>query len=69
MAVYNRKMFVNAPQQMKLNSRGTGITSGLVPMKPKRGLVNEPGSYAGENQNDELMSVISSFSSSDNKLS
>jgi len=25
MAVYNRKMFVNAPQQMKLNSRGTGI--------------------------------------------
>jgi hypothetical protein len=61
MAVYNRQMFVNAPQQMKLNSRGTGITSGLVPMKPKRGLVNEPGSYAGENQNDELMSVISTM--------
>ncbi len=66
MAVYNRKMFVNAPQQMKLNSRGTGITSGLVPMKPKRGLVNEPGSYAGENQNDELMSVISTMMADQN---
>ena len=66
MAVYNRKMFVNAPQQMKLNSRGTGITSGLVPMKPKRGLVNEPGSYAGENENDELMSVISTMMADQN---
>jgi len=29
-----------------VDSRGTGITSGLD--KPKRGLVNEPGGYAGE---------------------
>jgi len=34
MSVYNRKMFENAPERMKINSRGTGITSGLVPMKP-----------------------------------
>jgi|TARA_R100001460_G_scaffold16743_1_gene36485 hypothetical protein len=66
MAVYNRKMFVNAPQQMKLNSRGTGITSGLVPMKPKRGLVNEPGNYAGENKDDELMSVLSGIMADQN---
>ena len=66
MAVYNRQMFVNAPQQMKLNSRGTGITSGLVPMKPKRGLVNEPGSYAGEDKNDELMSIISTMMADQN---
>tara|TARA_R110000796_G_scaffold86582_1_gene187268 strand:+ start:2154 stop:4661 length:2508 start_codon:yes stop_codon:yes gene_type:complete len=59
-------MFVNAPQQMKLNSRGTGITSGLVPMKPKRGLVNEPGNYAGEDKNDELMSVISTMMADQN---
>ena len=60
MSVYNRKMFVNAPERMKLNSRGTGITSGLVPIqKPKRGLVNEPGSYAGEDKQDELNSVLS----------
>lgn len=32
MAIYNRKMFVNTPERMKLNSRGTGITSGLVPV-------------------------------------
>ena len=66
MTVYNRQMFVNAPQQMKLNSRGTGITSGLVPMKPKRGLVNEPGNYAGEDKNDELMSVISTMMADQN---
>ena len=30
----------------RVDSRGTGITSGLD--KPKRGLVNEPGGYAGE---------------------
>lgn len=30
----------------KVESRGTGITSGLD--KPKRGLVDEPGGYAGE---------------------
>jgi len=60
MSVYNRKMFVNAPERMKLNSRGTGITSGLLPIqKPKRGLVNEPGSYAGENKQDEMNSVLS----------
>jgi hypothetical protein len=60
MSVYNRKMFVNAPQRMKLNSRGTGITSGLVPIqKPKRGLVNEPGSYSGEDRQDELNSMLS----------
>ena len=34
MSVYNRKMFVNAPERLKVNSRGTGITSGLVPVKP-----------------------------------
>ena len=31
----------------KVDSRGTGITSGLMD-KPKRGLVDEPGGYAGE---------------------
>jgi len=30
----------------RVDSRGTGITSGLD--KPKRGLVNEPGGYAGQ---------------------
>ena len=30
-----------------VDSRGTGITSGLTD-KPKRGLVDEPGGYAGE---------------------
>jgi hypothetical protein len=60
MSVYNRKMFVNAPQRLKINSRGTGITSGLVPIqKPKRGLVNEPGSYSGEDRQDELNSMLS----------
>ena len=28
-------------------SAGTGITSGLDTTKPKRGLVDEPGGYAG----------------------
>ena len=27
-------MFTNVPEKMKINSRGTGITSGLVPIKP-----------------------------------
>ena len=31
----------------KVSSYGTGIASGLT--KPKRGLVDEPGGYAGEN--------------------
>ena len=31
----------------RVDSRGTGITSGLMD-KPKRGLVDEPGGYAGE---------------------
>ena len=29
-------------------STGSGITSGLDTTKPKRGLVNEPGGYAGK---------------------
>jgi hypothetical protein len=29
-------------------SANTGITSGLDTTKPKRGLVNEPGGYAGK---------------------
>ncbi len=46
MSLYNRKMFVNAPQRMKLNSRGTGITSGLVPvMKAKEGLFADSEEY------------------------
>ena len=46
MAVYNRKMFVNAPERMKLNSRGTGITSGLVPvMKAQKGLYADSAEY------------------------
>jgi len=46
MAVYNRKMFVNAPERMKLNSRGTGITSGLVPvMKANTGLYADSEEY------------------------
>ena len=33
----------------RVDSRGTGITSGLMDTsKPKRGLVDEPGGYAGE---------------------
>jgi hypothetical protein len=32
----------------RVDSRGTGITSGLD--KPKRGYVNETGSYAGEEE-------------------
>ena len=34
MTLYNRRMFTNVPEKMKINSRGTGITSGLVPIKP-----------------------------------
>ena len=46
MAIYNRKMFVNAPEKMKLNSRGTGITSGLVPvMKANTGLYADSEEY------------------------
>ena len=46
MSVYNRKMFVNAPERMKLNSRGTGITSGLVPvMKAKKGYFADSEEY------------------------
>jgi hypothetical protein len=33
-------------------SANTGITSGLDTTKPKRGLVNEPGGYAGKLQED-----------------
>ena len=40
--ILRRPMFRGGP----VDSRGTGITSGLD--KPKRGLVNEPGGYAGE---------------------
>jgi|TARA_R110001583_G_scaffold173871_1_gene327961 hypothetical protein len=46
MAIYNRQMFVNAPEKMKLNSRGTGITSGLVPvMKANKGLYADSEEY------------------------
>ena len=39
-------MFVNAPERMKLNSRGTGITSGLVPvMKAKKGYFADSEEY------------------------
>ena len=40
--ILRRPMFRGGP----VNSRGTGITSGLD--KPKRGLVDEPGGYSGE---------------------
>ena len=40
--ILRRPMFRGGP----VNSYGTGIASGLD--KPKRGLVNEPGGYAGE---------------------
>jgi len=42
--ILRRPMFRGGP----VDSRGTGITSGLD--KPKRGLVNEPGGYAGESK-------------------
>ena len=48
MSVYNRKMFANAPGGFKQSSRGVGITSGLVPNKTKRGLVDGPGRYSGD---------------------
>ena len=40
--ILRRPMFRGGP----VDSRGTGITSGLD--QPKRGLVNEPGGYSGE---------------------
>ena len=40
--ILRRPMFRGGP----VDSYGTGIASGLD--KPKRGLVNEPGGYAGE---------------------
>ena len=40
--ILRRPMFRGGP----VDSRGTGITSGLTD-KPKRGLVDEPGGYAG----------------------
>ena len=40
--ILRRPMFRGGP----VDSRGSGITSGLD--KPKRGLVDEPGGYAGE---------------------
>ena len=45
MSVFRRKMFGGGYAH-----RGTGITSGLT--KPKRGYVNEPGSYAGEDYDE-----------------
>ena len=43
--ILRRPMFRGGP----VDSRGTGITSGLADTsKPKRGLVDEPGGYAGE---------------------
>jgi len=41
--ILRRPMFRGGP----VNSRGTGITTGLTD-KPKRGLVDEPGGYSGE---------------------
>ena len=42
--ILRRPMFRGGP----VDSRGTGITSGLADTsKPKRGLVDEPGGYAG----------------------
>ena len=41
--ILRRPMFRGGP----VDSRGSGITSGLT-SKPKRGLVDEPGGYAGE---------------------
>ena len=43
--ILRRPMFRGGP----VDSRGSGITSGLMDTsKPKRGLVDEPGGYAGE---------------------
>ena len=39
----------------KVDSRGTGITSGLMD-KPKRGLVDEPGGYSGFRSATEIYS-------------
>ena len=45
----------------RIDSRGTGITSGLD--KPKRGLVDEPGGYAGEKKSgmDFLKSALNKY--------
>lgn len=48
--ILRRPMFRGGP----VDSRGTGITSGLTD-KPKRGLVDEPGGYAGVTTGGELM--------------
>jgi len=48
--ILRRPMFRGGP----VNSRGTGITTGLTD-KPKRGLVDEPGGYAGD---IDLFSVV-----------
>ena len=40
-----------------IDSRGTGITSGLMD-KPKRGLVDEPGGYAGERTGGDLLKNV-----------
>ena len=48
--ILRRPMFRGGP----VNSRGTGITTGLTD-KPKRGLVDEPGGYSGD---IDLFSVV-----------
>jgi len=48
--ILRRPMFRGGP----VDSRGTGITSGLTD-KPKRGLVDEPGGYAGVTTGGDLM--------------
>ncbi len=54
--ILRRPMFRGGP----VDSRGTGITSGLD--KPKRGLVNEPGGYAGEKSGmDFLKSALNKY--------
>jgi len=45
--IFNRPMFRRGGSV----AHGTGITSGLT--TPKRGLVNQPGGYAGDNEDDE----------------
>ena len=54
--ILRRPMFRGGP----VDSRGSGITSGLD--KPKRGLVNEPGGYAGEKSGmDFLKSALNKY--------
>jgi hypothetical protein len=43
----------------KVSSYGTGIASGLA--KPKRGLVDEPGGYAGENFSNLAQGLYDEF--------